>query len=619
MNSVQIEKFHSGHSLDCYNIFGAHEAFEGVNGVRFTVWAPNAIRIQVIGSFNNWDGNDYEMEKITAKGIWSLFVPNLELKYSYKFRIKTQDLQFIDKADPFAFYSEVRPSNASLMYDINSYQWQDDTWLAKRSKNYDKPLNIYEFHAGSWQQNEDGSFLTYQQMKQQLIPYLLKNGFTHVEFMPLSEHPYDGSWGYQTSGYFACTSRFGKPDDFKSLVDECHKHQIGVIMDMVPVHFVSDDFGLKYFDGGPVYEYKNRNDAFSEWGTMNFDLWKEEVRSFLMSSAAFWCQYYHIDGIRFDAVSHLIHWSGNSERGENEGALTFIRRLNYYLGLKYPKVMLIAEDSSDFPNVTKATKENGLGFDYKWDLGWMNDTLKYYQRDFGLRQYYHNEINFSMAYFYYEKFLLPLSHDEVVHGKKTIVDKMFGDYQQKFAQVKNLYCYMFTHPGKKLNFMGNELAMFREWDENKPLDWFLLKYPIHDAFNRYFRDISLIYQSTKALYQRDYLADGFKWIDADNNKESVYSYYREDEQYCYVVVLNMMPTSYEHFKIGVPFLGEYLELINTEKDIYAGCNMCNYEPIKATKLTTNNLPYTLDLRLAPFAGIIFKVLKQQQKKREKNV
>jgi 1,4-alpha-glucan branching enzyme len=615
MDNLILESFHSGHCLNAYQLFGAISSFEGREGVRFTVWAPHALRVEVIGTFNDWNGNNYQMNKISEKGVWSLFVPNLEMNHSYKYRICTHDHRMIDKADPFAFCSELRPATASLTYNLDGFKWNDKKWLKSRDKNFNKAVNIYEVHAGSWKTNVDGSFYTYNQLIKELIPYVKEYGFTHIEFMPLSEHPFDGSWGYQTSGYFSCTSRYGTPKDFMKLVSECHKNGIGVIMDMVPVHYVKDDFGLRYFDGEPLFEYEDPDDAFSQWGTMNFDLWKEEVRSFVMSAAAFWCDVYHIDGLRFDAVSHLIHWDGNSDRGENEGSITFVKRMNYYLNENFPDVMLIAEDSSDYANVTKSTLDSGLGFDYKWDLGWMNDTLSYYQRAPDHRKYHHNEINFSMAYFYYENFLLPLSHDEVVHGKKTLIDKMWGDYEQKFAQVKNLYLYLFTHPGKKLNFMGNEISMFREWDELKELDWFMLEYPIHDAFSNFFKEISNIYTNTPALSCNDYNPESFKWIDADNNEQSIFSYYREDSENIYVVILNMNMIEYEKYEIGVPIRANYIEILNTEKDIYNGCNLCNFEPLKTVKESKHKLPYKINLQIAPFAGILLHAKKRKPRKK----
>ncbi len=610
MNKTKIiESYHQGHCLNAYELFGAHLTHEPEPGVRFTVWAPGAKNIQVIGDFNGWGEKPVWMGKLTSS-IFSVFVPGLKEWSLYRYRIECQDGLWQDKSDPVAFYSEVRPKNNSIVVDLDDFAWTDKKWMAGRSKNFDRPLSIYEVHAGSWR-TKDGKWLTYDELAEQLIPYVKEKGFTHIELMPLNEHPFDGSWGYQVSGYYSCTSRYGDPKRFMHLVNQAHRSGIGVIMDVVPVHFVKDNHGLRYFDGTPVYEYPRTEDAFSEWGTMNFDLWKEEVRSFLMSSVAFWCDKYHVDGIRMDAISNVIYWGGNRNRGVNEGGLAFVRRMNYYLSQRFPQVMLIAEDSSDFPKVTASTYELGLGFDYKWDLGWMNDTLKYYELDPIFRKYNHNKLTFSMAYFYSERFLLPLSHDEVVHGKKTIVDKMWGDYDQKFAQAKNLYLYMFTHPGKKLNFMGNEIGMFREFDEKRENDWFLLGYSRHAAFARCFEDISKMWKYYPALSCWDYDPTNFRWIDADNGDQSIYSYLREDAKNVFVVILNMTPVSYENFRLGVPVSGRYLELFNTEKDIYEGCNMLNYEPVKSEKVPAHHQPYSISLRIAPFAGIVMQVKKRK--------
>ncbi len=383
----------------------------------------------------------------------------------------------------------------------------------------------------------------------------------------------------------------------------------------MPVHFVKDSFGLIRFDGTALYEYAKPKDAVSEWGTMNFDLWKEEVRSFLISAANFWLDKLHFDGIRFDAVANLIYWSGNRNRGVNEGALYFIKRLNYILHKNHPSVMLIAEDSSDFPGVTGATIDGGLGFDYKWDMGWMNDTLKYYKSDPIYRGSMHNKLTFSMAYYFADRFLLPLSHDEVVHGKKNIIDKMWGTYEQKIAQFKNLWLYQYTHPGKKLNFMGNEIGHFREWDEEKEMDWFLLSYPVHQMIHRFTRDMSQIYLNHSELYINDYNEYGFQWLEADNSEHSIYIYRRESSDGVMIVLLNMLPWSHEVYEIGVPYSGEYVELINTEKDIYGGCNMCNYKPLKSYAKELHRQPYAINVRVAPFAGIVFKYKKPKVRKK----
>ncbi len=603
------DSFFAGHCLDAHHVFGAHFAYEGVSGVRFTVYAPNARRIQVIGTFNLWYGQNYDMEKISPRGIWSLFIPNVSEWDLYKYAIENAHGYWIEKSDPFAFYSEVRPKSASLVVNLKNFPWQDKLWMNRRNKNVQEPMNIYELHCGSWRKKYSYEWMNYEEIGRDLIPYVKEHGYTHIELMPLNEHPFDGSWGYQATGYFAATSRYGTPKQLMNFINECHINDIGVIIDFVPVHFVKDSFGLIEFDGTPLYEYPYAQQANSQWDTLLFDLWREEVRSFLMSSASFWMEMYHIDGIRVDAVSNIIYWRGDKSQGMNEGALAFMRRLNYYLAQRYPSAILIAEDSSDYPKVTHPTFEMGLGFDYKWDLGWMNDTLKYYAMDPLYRNFHHHQLTFSMAYFYTEKFILPLSHDEVVHGKGTIINKIWGDYDQKFAQLKNLFLYMYGHPGKKLNFMGNEMAHFREWDENRELDWHLLQYSRHFSFNRFIQDINRIYQHHSCLSRYDYDTRGFKWIDADNNSESIYSFYREDEKSIIVVILNMTPVTHPECHIGVPYPGVYTELINTEKDIYEGCNMCNYVPVETSEELCHHLPHKIVVQLAPFAGIMLEHVK----------
>lgn len=607
-----LDQFHAGHCIDAHKVFGAHFTFENEPGVRFVMYAPHARSVQVVGDFNQWNGSQHLMNRLNHKGVWELFVPGLTEWSLYKYRIETPEGNHLDKSDPFGFYHELRPKTSSIVVDLNHYQWHDQEWIMTRDKNYQKPVSIYEVHLGSWRRDGQGNWQSLQDWYEQLIPYVKDNGFTHIELMPMTEHPFDGSWGYQATGYFSPTSRYGTPSELMSLVDTCHQHGIGVILDVVPAHFVKDSHGLAYFDGRPLFEYDNDMDANNEWGTLNFDLWKEEIRSFLMSSFSYWLEYYHFDGLRFDAVSHMLYWDGQKNRGENAGALAFIRRTNYYLSKRYPEVMLIAEDSSDFQGVTRPTFEMGLGFDYKWDLGWMNDTLKYYSLDPIYRRHSHHQITFSMFYFPTERFLLPFSHDEVVHMKGSLINKLWGNYEQKFAQLRNLMGYMFAHPGKKLNFMGNEIADFKEWDENSAIDFSLLGYPIHSAFLRYFRDLNLIYRYYSCLSRYDYQNQGFYWIDADNANQSIYSFVREDEEHLIVTILNMTPISYEDYQIGVPRAGEYIELINSEKDIYNGCNMCNYYPLQAVAGYVHNQPYHLTIRIAPFAAIYFLLEKEPE-------
>lgn len=601
------EKFHQGHCLDAHKYYGAHFDYESTPGVRFTTYAPNARNVQLVGSFNNWE-RPLNLERL-SDGSWTVFVPDVAEWTLYKYKIEQADGNWVEKSDPYAFASELRPKSANLVVNLGNFPWRDQMWINRREKYFDKPMNIYELHLGSWMKRDAHEWMNYEEIAHQLIPYVKEMGFTHIELMPLTEYPFDGSWGYQAHGYFSLTSRYGTPKQFMTFVDECHLNDIGVILDFVPVHFVKDNFGLRYFDGTPLFEYPNPHDANSQWDTLNFDLWKEEVRSFLLSSASFWLETYHVDGLRVDAVSNIIFWHGNKNNGTNDGATAFIRRLNYYLNVRYPGVIMMAEDSSDYPKVTHPTTEMGLGFDYKWDLGWMNDTLKYYSLDPVYRQFHHHQLTFSMAYFYSENFILPLSHDEVVHGKGTIINKLWGDYKQKFAQARNLYAYMYSHPGKKLNFMGNELAHFREFDENVEQDWFLLGYHTHHSFNRFFRDLSHIYKHHSCLSHHDYKHHGFKWIDADNASQSIYSYYREDEESVVIVILNMTPVSYESYRIGVPYKGSYTEIINTEKDIYDGCNMCNFEPLVSEKHEAHRFDNSILVRIAPFAGVYLEMKK----------
>ena len=612
MKNKIMDRYYKGCALDAYKLFGAHLCEErGKKGVRFTVYAPHAQGIQVIGSFDDWSCKGHQMRRKDDKGIWSLFVAEAKEGDMYKYRVTQATGRIVDKMDPYAFYSELRPNTASIVTNLDYKKWSDEKWLAQRTKNFDKPVNIYEMHLGSWKKDEDQEWVNYKDIAKELIAYVKENNFTHIELMPLNEYPFDGSWGYQCSGYFSATSRYGSAQELMYLINACHRANIGIIMDFVPVHFVRDDFSLSYFDGTPLYEYEKACDADSQWGTANFNLWREEVRSFLMSAAAFWIDKYHVDGLRMDAISNIIHWHGNKDLGENEGALHFIKRMNYHLSEAYKGVMLIAEDSSDFANVTKATQDGGLGFDYKWDLGWMNDTLKYLEKDPIYRKWHHNNITFSMAYFYSERFIMEFSHDEVVHGKKTIVDKIWGSYEEKFAQLRTLYLYMFTHPGKKLNFMGNELAHFRELDEEKQCDWDLLKYPMHDAFHRYFAKLGELYSKTPALYETEYDWTSFQWIDADNADENMFSYLRKNENSYYIVILNFSPNAYKKHAFGVPEKGVYHELLNTEQDIWGG-EITELGKMKAVEKECNKLPYTIEVDVPAFGGVLLELKKRKK-------
>ncbi len=595
MELSSVKNFYDGYGLDAYNIFGAHLSNEGVT---FRVYAPNAQSVRVMGDFNNWNNAQYFMEK-SKYSYWEIFIAGIKEYTSYKYVVETDKGELVEKNDPYGYYNELRPGWCNKVVSLD-YNWTDADWLARRNRCFDQPLNIYELHAGGFKHNGQDKWLTYYEMIDAIIPYVKEMGYTHIELLPLNEHSLDASWGYQQYGYYSITSRYGSPYQLMMFIDACHQNNIGVIMDVVLVHFLKDTFGLGRFDGTALYE----SDQESEWGTYYFDFSKNHVKSFLMSSVALWLDKYHIDGVRVDAVSNLIFHHGNKSIGENKEAISFIKRFNYHIHEKFPTVMTIAEDSSDYPKVTGNPAE-GLGFDYKWDLGWMNDTLKYYKLDPEYRHYNHNLINFSMAYYYSEKFICPFSHDEVVHSKGTIIDKMWGSYEDKFKQCRNLMVYMYTHPGKKLNFMGNEFASFREFDEAKQLDWFMLEYPLHDSFKRLCRDLNNLYKAEPAFYKYDFDPKGFKWIDADNAKQRIYSYVRYSDDKCYVVVLNMAPVSYEEFEIGVPTWGYYTEVINSEKDIYNGCNMCNFKKLMAKKGNLHGFKYTLKMRLAPYGAVVF--------------
>ncbi len=570
LDEFLLHLFYQGNCIEAYKLFGAHVEKDGV---RFTVYAPHALSVQVVGDFNAWGENKIYLDKI-KDDIFSLFVPGLEAGHLYKYRIETQHGTHVDKSDPYAFFSELRPNTASRLYDLDGFKWDDQEWMEKRTACYHDVLNIYEVQAGSWKMKkeftdeEDGEYYTYDELIDMIIPYVKERGFSHIEFMPLNEFPFDGSWGYQATGYMSATSRYGTPHQLMALINACHKADLGVILDFVPTHFVKDAHGLACFDGGYVYEYPQDELRETEWGSCYFDVGRNEVRSFLMSAVHIWIDYYHIDGIRFDAVSHLIYWKGQEDRGVNDGGIEFTKKMNHQLKRRYPDVMLIAEDSSSFPQVTHSIEHGGLGFDYKWDLGWMNDTLAYFKKDPVMRQSQdiHYKLTFSMMYFYRENYILPFSHDEVVHSKGTILDKIWGNHDQKIAQCRSLYMYMMTHPGKKLNFMGNEFAEYKEWDEKKAIGWSILEYGHHKDFFDYLTRLNHLVKSTPALYECDFEFNGFEWLVADDNLQSIYAYTRYDRVgNAVVTILNFIGNKHQGYRIPVSHPGKY-ELIMSTQD-----------------------------------------------------
>ncbi len=595
---MDLYGFYSGQEFEAYRFLGAHAAKEKTI---FRTFAPNAKKVSVIGEFSGWE--EIPMQKIYDGHFWECEVPEAKEGEMYKYRIYHQNGKFIDHCDPYAFLSEKRPKNASVIYHLDGRSFTDEKWMKQRSVSWNGPVNIYEMHFGSWKMRSEteGDWYEYDELSELLIPYLKENGYNFVELMPLSEHPLDGSWGYQNTGFFSPTSRYGTPDQLRAFVDQCHANQIGVIMDFVPVHFAVNDYALWNYDGSAVYEYPYSDMATNEWGSCNFMHSKGEVRSFLQSAAHYWLKEFHFDGLRMDAVSNLIYWQGNSSRGENKGAIDFIKNMNCGLKARFPDAMLIAEDSSSYPGVTKPVFDGGLGFDYKWDLGWMNDTLTYFKAFPWARsnQDLYHKLTFSMMYFYNEKFILPFSHDEVVHGKATIVQKMHGDYDIKFPQVRALYLYMMAHPGKKLNFMGNEFAQFREWDETKSQDWFMLKYPIHDAFHHFMRDLNRIYLKSPALYEEDYSGTGFQWLDCHQEAKCIYAIERSCKSQRIAAVFNFSGTE-QTYDLSVPDSCQLKRLIASDNEIYNGT-------VKYTDKVLKPENGTYTLKLTPFSGQYFLV------------
>lgn len=601
----EIQKFLKGQSGTSYRIFGAHPDYMYEKaGIHFAIYAPNAAAVSLVGTFNDWKGWDMTRDE---NGVWTIFCDNAPVGSLYKYRITTKSGEVHDRADPFAFYSELRPGSASVVWNMDNYVWNDTDWMAERSLNYTKPLNIYEVHAGSWRriqegkenaptedEREFGRMMSYRELGDVLIPYVQQEGYTHIEMMPLTEHPFDGSWGYQTTGYFSATSRYGTPDDLRWFIDRCHQAGIGVILDVVPLHFVTDFFGLHQLDGGFVYESANPSLRYTEWGTVLFDYTKPHVLSFMRSSLDFWLRYYHIDGLRYDAVSNLIFTHGNPQGSENDPGIWFLKSTNYYLHAEFPQVMLMAEDSSNYLKVTAPVQYGGLGFDYKWDLGWMNDTLEYLKMHPEDRRHSRHSIQFSMAYFYNDIFVLPLSHDEVVHGKATIVDKMWGNYEQKFSQVRLLYLYMYAHPGKKLNFMGNELAEFREWDEKKELGWNLLTYPVHDAFHRFLCELNHLMKDEPAMYDTEYDPRAFRWLETPGCEPTVFAFARRSVSG--ETIACMMNFGIRPVNASLPALagGEWKSLLDTDDSQYSGSGKYG-DPVKQGKVV-----------VAPLSGRLFK-------------
>ena len=589
--------FYTGKIFDAYRYLGAHVEEQGVT---FRTFAPGASRITLIGEFNGWQ--EWEMNRVHDGNFWECYVQNAHPGMMYKYRIYRQDQSYVDHCDPYGYGMELRPNSASYIRDLSSYAFQDDAWMRNRTDCKEQPLNIYEIHFGSFKKPSDKAddWYTYTEMADILIPYLKEYGYNYVEIMPLSEHPCDESWGYQNTGFFSPTSRYGTVEDLMKFVDTCHQNDIGVILDFVPVHFAVDGYALANYDGTALYEYPHQDVGVSEWGSCNFMHSRGEVRSFLQSAANYWLTEYHMDGIRMDAISRIIYWQGEPARGVNHNAVEFIREMNRGLKTMHPTAILSAEDSTSFPNVTKPVSEGGLGFDYKWDMGWMNDTLDYFRTAPEYRSRDYHKLTFSMMYYYNDTFLLPLSHDEVVHGKATILQKMSGDYDMKFPQARAFYMYMYAHPGKKLNFMGNELGQLREWDEKREQDWNILKYPIHDAFHHFMKDLNLIYQTHPALSQKDYTPDGFQWIDCHQEVRCIYAFERRSDQERILAIFNFSDTLQEKYEFEVKDAKKLTILIASDMEQYAGT-----KKYKAMNIPVQNGKAILDLE--PYSAIYLQV------------
>ena len=646
-----LDDFHSGSSVRAYDLLGAHRSYMyGQLGVVFRVWAPNAAQVSVVGDFNYWNPEANPMGKLSEAGVWECFIPNVVNEYdNYKYCIDTQWGERLYKSDPYAFHFETRPSNSSKFYDIEGFEWEDDDWLEnkrslakvrntddendirqKPSIYNDKPVNVYEVHAGSWRKKDNGDFLSYIELADELVPYAADMGYTHIEFMPLTEYPFDGSWGYQVTGYYAPTSRYGTPHDFMYLINKAHKAGLGVILDWVPAHFPRDSHGLIRFDGTCCYEYEDwRKGEHKEWGTLVFNYSRYEVVSFLISSAMFWMDKYHIDGIRVDAVASMLYLDYNRKDGEwcpnmfggkeNLEAIDFLRKLNTSCYELFPGNMMIAEESTAFPMVSRPADTGGLGFSFKWNMGWMNDMMRYLALDPIYRPYHHDNLTFSLIYAFSENFMLPISHDEVVYGKCSLMNKMPGDYNMKFAGVKTFIAYMMAHPGKKLTFMGAEIGQFDEWNFQKQLDWEVLDYDTHKQLQAFFRDMNRFYRENSPLYEVDFSWEGFQWICHSDYQRSILLFRRIDKKGDeLIIVCNFQPMLREEYMVGVPYAGVYAEVFSTENEGYGGSGFTNGVEIKSKKKKCHELENSVTITVPPLSVMYFKCVKKTKDEKKED-
>ena len=621
-SDLPIYLFKQGNNCEAYRYFGAHlDRRAGEQGVVFRVWAPHAVAVSVVGDFNSWKPGSHPMQKVDGDSIWELFIPGVQEYDIYKYCVTTRAGDLVYKADPYAFHAETRPSNGSKVYDLEGFGWHDEAWMEaqKKADVINGPMNIYEMHAGSWKMKPDGAPYNYSELADQLIPYITEMGYTHVELLPVMEYPFDGSWGYQVTGYFAPTSRYGTPKDLMAFVDKLHTAGIGVIMDWVPAHFPKDAFGLYRFDGEPCYEDPNpRRGEHKEWGTMVFDFGRNEVQSFLISSALYWLEQYHIDGLRVDAVASMLYldynrrdgeWEANKNGGkENLEAIDFLRKLNNAVLGRHPHKYMIAEESTAWPMVTKPAADGGLGFNFKWNMGWMNDMLSYMKTDPLFRAGNHNKVTFSFFYAFSENFVLSISHDEVVHGKCSLINKMPGDYEAKFANLRTFFGYMMAHPGKKLLFMGQEFGQFVEWNEAKPLDWMLLEYEKHTELQNYVKTLNRLYKERPALWQIDYSWEGFQWVVPDDAQQSVIAFLRKDAAgKQLLVVCNFNPVLREGYSLGVPVSGTYKELLNSDDAAFGGSGAVHNKAQRSKKKPMHGFEQSITLTLPPMSTLYFEV------------
>ncbi|MDR1913917.1 MAG: 1,4-alpha-glucan branching protein GlgB [Clostridiales bacterium] len=613
--------FGQGTHYEIYNKMGAHfVSHQGVDGVVFSVWAPNAKRVSVVGDFNAWDGRRGLMRALGSSGIWELFVPGLSQYDRYKFEVKTKFNQLLQKSDPYANFSELRPSTSSLVYDINKYKWNDSDWInSQKNRTLSIPMNIYEVHLGSWKRGEYNRFLTYTELAKELIPYVKDMNYTHIQLMPIEEHPFDGSWGYQLTGYFAATSRYGNPDELMAFIDLCHQNNIGVLLDWVPAHFPKDEHGLGRFDGTALYEHEDpRKGEHPDWGTYIFNYGRNEVKNFLIANAIFWVEKYHIDGLRVDAVASMLYldygkqggqWIPNQYGGNhNLEAVEFIKHMNSILHKRCPQAITIAEESTAWSGVSRSVDHDGLGFDYKWNMGWMNDFLTFISKESIYRKYHHNNLTFGMVYAYTENFILVLSHDEVVHGKCSLINKMPGDLWQKFANLRVSLGFMIGHPGKKLLFMGGEFGQFDEWNETKSLDWFLLEYSHHKQMQDFARALNRFYLDEKALWYDDFSYKGFEWINSGDWEKSLVTFFRRGETKDDVVLFacNFTPVPLLRHRIGCPLLCDYVEVMNSDDSKYGGSGIVNESVIQAEHIPWDGRQYSIGLKIPPLGVTILK-------------